>query len=226
MTQPDLDTIFQVLGSKTRRDILANLSSEPMYFNQLSKKIGIGQQAMLRHMRTLHTSGFVQPYDEKSDLGAPDRKFYRLDSSFTLSVYSSKDEFAVKHESLSPSKNKHASKLQNKMSSMSESEIALDFIHDTLTEIDQEIQELETRLHNLHEVRQVLLQRTREIGKSNFNRLERKILYQLVTEEPLSLGSLSNILDENRSDVRAALDQINTKLEKGIVSRKAEDLIV
>jgi predicted transcriptional regulator len=226
MTQPDLDTIFQVLGSKTRRDILANLSSEPMYFNQLSKRIGIGQQAMLRHMRILHTNGFVQPYDEKSDLGAPDRKFYKLDSSFTLSVYSSKDEFEIKHDDLAPSKNKQASKLQNKMSSMAESDIALDFIHDTLTEIDQEIQELETRLHNLREVRQVLLQKTREIAKSQFNRIERKVLYQLVTEEPLSLGSLSNLLDENRSDVRAALDQINTKLEKGIVSKKAEELIV
>ena len=91
MTQPNIDSIFEVLGSKTRRNILRNLSSEPMYFNQLSKKIGIGQQSMLRHMKALHTAGFVQPYREKSDLGAPDRKFYRLDSSFTLSINSSKD---------------------------------------------------------------------------------------------------------------------------------------
>lgn len=224
MTRPDIDSIFQVLGSKTRRDILASLSSEPMYFNQLSKKIGIGQQAMLRHMKTLHTSGFVQPYDEKSDLGAPDRKFYRLNSSFTLSVYSSEDEFSIKHENLSPEKNKQASKLQNKMSSMKSGTI--DFIHDTITELDQEILELETRLQHLREVRQVLLQRTHEIGTSDFDRIERKVLYQLVTEDPLSVNALSNLIDETRSDVRAALEQINSKLEKGVVSKKAQELIV
>ncbi|KKK93268.1 hypothetical protein LCGC14_2694570, partial [marine sediment metagenome] len=166
MTQKNLDSIFGVLGSKTRRDILTNLSSEPMYFNQLSKKIGIGQQAMLRHMKTLHTAGFVKPYEEKSDLGAPDRKFYRLDSSFILSISSSKDEFSIKHDGLESLKNKQATKLRNKISSMLNSGSTLDFIHDNLIEVDQEILKLETRLQHLREVRQVLLHRTNEIGIS------------------------------------------------------------
>ena len=225
MTQKNLDSIFEVLGSKTRRDILTNLSSEPMYFNQLSKKIGIGQQAMLRHMKTLHTAGFVKPYEEKSDLGAPDRKFYRLDSSFILSISSSKDEFSIKHDGLESLKNKQATKLRNKISSMLNSGSTLDFIHDNLIEVDQEILKLETRLQHLREIRQVLIHRTNEIGKSDFNRIERKVLYELVTEEPFSVGSISNQTEENKVDVRSAMDQINVQLVKGIVSNKAEDLL-
>ncbi len=223
MTQKNLDSIFGVLGSKTRRDILTNLSSEPMYFNQLSKKIGIGQQAMLRHMKTLHTAGFVKPYEEKSDLGAPDRKFYRLDSSFILSISSSKDEFSIKHDGLESLKNKQATKLRNKISSMLNSGSTLDFIHDNLIEVDQEILKLETRLQHLREIRQVLIHRTNEIGKSDFNRIERKVLYELVTEEPFSVGTISNQTEENKVDVRSAMDQINVQLVKGVVSNKAGD---
>ncbi len=225
MTQPNIDSIFEVLGSKTRRNILRNLSSEPMYFNQLSKKIGIGQQSMLRHMKALHTAGFVQPYREKSDLGAPDRKFYRLDSSFTLSINSSKDEFSIKRKGLKSSKNKQASKLRNKISSMLKSGVTLDFIHENLTEFDKEILELETRLQHLREVRQVLLHRTNEIGISDFSRIERKVLYELVTEEPLSVDSISNRTEETQTDVKSAVDQINVQLVKGVVSKKAGELL-
>src|SRR5437660_7448009 len=91
----NIDEIFSVLGNKTRRDILSTLSDEPMYFNQVSKEVGIGQQAMLRHMNTLEDVGFVNTHGEKSDLGAPDRKYYSLDSSFNLTISLSKDEFTI-----------------------------------------------------------------------------------------------------------------------------------
>jgi len=46
-----------------------------MYFNQLSKELGIGQQAVLRHMQVLENSGLIESYAEKSELGAPNRKY-------------------------------------------------------------------------------------------------------------------------------------------------------
>ena len=226
MSQSNLDTIFEVLGNRTRREILTNLSSEPMYFNQLSKKIGIGQQAILRHMKTLEDAGFVHAYDEKSDLGAPDRKFYCLDSSFFLSILSTKDEFVIKYDTLESKKNKDATKLQNKMSTIGESGNVLDFIYENLTNTDQEILEIETKLQHLREIRQVLLHKINEIGKSNFNRIERKVLYDLITEGSVSVSSISNRVNENNSDVRTALDQINVQLINGTVSKKAGKLLV
>ncbi|NOJ32321.1 MAG: hypothetical protein DA329_09315 [Candidatus Nitrosocosmicus sp.] len=41
------DLILDILGNSTRRKILFLLSKEPLYFNQLSKIIGIGQQSVL-----------------------------------------------------------------------------------------------------------------------------------------------------------------------------------
>ena len=226
MTNPSSDEIFQVLGSKTRRDILSALASEPMYFNQLSKKVGIGQQSMLRHMKHLEDVGFVKSYDEKSDLGAPDRKFYCLDSSFILSVSSSKDEFSIKYNSLESKKNKQAEKLRNKMSSFKKSNDALDYIQNNLSDIDKEISKLESRLQHLHEVRQVLLHKTNDIGKSDFTKIQRKVLYDLVTGNPKNISSISHRINENNLQVKNALDQINIQLENGTISKKAGELLV
>jgi ArsR family transcriptional regulator len=82
----DDDLILDIIGNNTRRKILATLAQEPMYFNQLAKEIGIEQQAILRHMKTLEDMGLIESYAEKSNLGAPDRKYYRLNSSFSLTI--------------------------------------------------------------------------------------------------------------------------------------------
>ena len=80
---------------------LATLAQEPMYFNQLAKEISIGQQAILRHMKTLEDMGLIESYAEKSNLGAPDRKYYRLNSSFSLTICLSEDAFSIKITKLS-----------------------------------------------------------------------------------------------------------------------------
>jgi ArsR family transcriptional regulator len=75
-TVHDDDIILDIVGNNTRRKILATLAREPMYFNQLAKEIAIGQQAILRHMKALEDIGLIESYAERSNLGAPDRKYY------------------------------------------------------------------------------------------------------------------------------------------------------
>ena len=58
----DDDIILDIIGNNTRRKILATLAREPMYFNQLAKEISIGQQAILRHMKTLEDIGLIESY--------------------------------------------------------------------------------------------------------------------------------------------------------------------
>jgi predicted transcriptional regulator len=70
-------------------------TSRCTYFNQLAKEIKIGQQSILRHMQALEDGGFVKTYQEKSDLGAPDRKYYCLSSTFNLTVSMSQDSFSI-----------------------------------------------------------------------------------------------------------------------------------
>jgi ArsR family transcriptional regulator len=63
MLDPDL--VLDAIGNSTRRKITTTLSKEPMYFNQLSKQIGIRQQAILRHVRSLEENGLISSYVEK-----------------------------------------------------------------------------------------------------------------------------------------------------------------
>jgi predicted transcriptional regulator len=104
----DSGSILDILGNDTRRRILAALSREPMYFNQLAKEIDIGQQAILRHLHSLEESGLVETYVKKSDLGAPDRKYYRLNSSFVLTVLLSEDDFKITNQEIAELRHKES----------------------------------------------------------------------------------------------------------------------
>ena len=42
----NIDVLFEVLGNDTRRRILQLLADEPRYFIQLSKDLGVSQQAV------------------------------------------------------------------------------------------------------------------------------------------------------------------------------------
>jgi len=66
-----------------------------MYFNQIAKELGIGQQSILRHMQALEKGGVIKTYEEKSDLGAPNRKYYCLSSVFSLNISMSQDSFSI-----------------------------------------------------------------------------------------------------------------------------------
>ena len=71
-----------------------------MYFNQLAKKIGIGQQAILRHLQALEDIGLIETYAEKSNFEAPDRKYYSVNYSFVLTISLSKDNFTITNQNI------------------------------------------------------------------------------------------------------------------------------
>ncbi|MGH9952300.1 MAG: ArsR/SmtB family transcription factor, partial [Nitrososphaeraceae archaeon] len=110
----DTNVLLDVLGNETRRRILNLISHEPMYFNQLAKEIRTGQQAILRHVKILEDTGLIESYAKKSDLGAPDRKYYRVNSSFNLSISVSNDNFTVRNEDIEELRYKEADTLYKK----------------------------------------------------------------------------------------------------------------
>ena len=94
------DLILDILGNSTRRRILLLLAKEPLYFNQLSKIIAIGQQSVLRHMKILEDSGLIETYTQESNLGAPDRKYYKLASNFSMNMAFSRDAFSIRNNKI------------------------------------------------------------------------------------------------------------------------------
>ena len=82
----ELDAVLNVLSSSTRREILARLASETHYPLQLSRELGVSQQAIMKHMKVLEEAGLVRGVEEPSDQGGPPRMSYKLTSSFSIAI--------------------------------------------------------------------------------------------------------------------------------------------
>ena len=220
----DANSILDILGNETRRKILFVLSQEPMYFNQLSNEIGIGQQAILRHMQALENRGLIETYAEKSDLGAPDRKYYRLSSSFSLTIALSQDSFSIDNRkmiAISENRGKHT-KFYEKLESIRSRDKnkigkALTRLKTELGDVEKEISDLQIRLNELRSLKQLVLRRIHEIGKGNFEPLERRVLNIIMATiaipYPSSISKIASMLNENESNIRNAIVGICDKLD-------------
>ena len=211
----DSDAILDILGNDTRRRILAALADEPMYFNQLSKEVNIGQQAMLRHLQALEKGGLIETYSGKSQFGAPNRKYYKLSSAFSLTISISKDDFLVSHRVIEDVPLSKVSKKHYKKSELDYEETgsAVLLLQESLRQVDEEIRNLESQLNGLRARRQDILQRLHEIGVERFEDDERRVLYMLVRESPKSFGELSDLLDEKESVVKGLIAQMRSKMD-------------
>ena len=213
----DDDIILDIIGNNTRRKILATLAQEPMYFNQLAKEIGIGQQAILRHMKTLEDMGLIESYAEKSILGAPDRKYYRLNSSFSLTICLSEDAFSIKSHKIEQYRHKESDKFYKEYDLLEQEDDGekLNQLQSNLTIIEKEISNLDSQLNDLRALKQLIVSRLHKIAKDNFEEeFERKILHTIVGESPKSISELAEKLNEKPSHVKNTLIGMNKKLYK------------
>lgn len=211
----DTDLILDILGNDTRRKILAILSQEPMYFNQLAKEIDIGQQAILRHLQALETNGLIETYSEKSKLGAPDRKYYRLNNSFILTVSLSEDDFTVTKQELIESRHEGSKKYYRAIDLMPKGAgEALISLQENLLDIEEETSILESRLNDLRALKQLVLSKLHEIGMESFEQEERRILYKIVTESPRSIAELSDMVGQKESSLKNTIGKMRNKMDK------------
>ena len=211
----DDDIILDIIGNNTRRKILATLAREPMYFNQLAKEISIGQQAILRHMKTLEDIGLIESYAEKSNLGAPDRKYYRLNSSFSLTICLSEDAFSIENHKIEQYRHKESDKFYKEYDLLAQEDDGetLNQLQSNLTKIEMEISNLDSRLNDLRALKQLIVSRLHKIAKDNFEEeFERKILHTIAGESPKSIAELANRLNEKQSNVTKTLHRMNKKL--------------
>jgi ArsR family transcriptional regulator len=224
------DLILDILGNSTRRRILLLLAKEPLYFNQLSKIIAIGQQSILRHMKILEDSGLIETYTQESNLGAPDRKYYRLASTFNLNMAFSRDGFSIRNNNIKELRYKEFEKLykeyeksiseyyNKKNKNFHRIGLLLDLFKNSLSKIEKEITDYESKINDLQALRQLILQNIHKIGNDNFEFLERRIIYSFLDKNipPSSVAELTDILNENEID-------INNSVKNLITNRFKED---
>jgi predicted transcriptional regulator len=243
-TLADTDVLLDVLGNETRRRILNLISHEPMYFNQLAKEIRTGQQAILRHVKILEDNGLIESYAMRSDLGAPDRKYYKVNSSFNLSISVSNDNFTVRNEGIEELRYKEADALYKKFDEL----YAITFyqndhtmnkdkntndtkrrqivslgqflskLQTNLEDTEGQILHLESRLNDLRALKQAIIKKIHDIEKENFDDIERRILC-LLLEGPMHQNEEHLTI----SELAEILDK-NEKMIKNAMSRITDKL--
>ena len=70
---------------------------EPHYPLQLSELLDVSQQAVVKHLRVLEKSGFVDSERVPSEKGGPPKKMYTVNQSFSLRLDLGPDLFRAEH---------------------------------------------------------------------------------------------------------------------------------
>ena len=91
----DLEAILDVMGCKTRRDILDFLRDEPRFVSQISRELEVGQKAIIEHLRAMENVGLLNSSLQKIERGRP-RKYYGISSEIEFQIFISQGAIRVK----------------------------------------------------------------------------------------------------------------------------------
>jgi ArsR family transcriptional regulator len=218
----NIDVLLDVLGNDTRRRILQLLADEPRYFIQLSRDLGVSQQAVLKHLEILESHGFVTSYAEESSLPAPKRKYFQLNMSCMLAIGITRDavDFVLQdipHKGEDEIDQKELKLLSKSVAELEEIEDA----QETLEVSDHLLKEINAKLRELTEVEIFLLRMKQRINRvahkkireSFDEELHRQILYSTIGEEKQpNVDQLSAMLDTREKEISQALKALKHRI--------------
>ena len=90
----DVEDILDVMGCKTRRDIINLLREEPMFVSEISNELDIGQKAIIAHLRAMEDIGILNSSYKKIVRGRP-RKYYDLQNEVNIHITINRNNFDV-----------------------------------------------------------------------------------------------------------------------------------
>lgn len=91
----DLEELLDVMGCKTRRDILDFLRDEPRFVSQISRELEVGQKAIIEHLRAMEQVGLLNSSFQKIERGRP-RKYYGISRDIEFQIFISQGVIRVK----------------------------------------------------------------------------------------------------------------------------------
>lgn len=227
-----VDTMLDVLGSKTRRILLQLLAEEPKYLLRLSKEMDISMPGIQKHLEVLERNGLVTSFEEESDLGAPLRKCYKLKTHVYLSIGISNN--FVKMEAMPIAQNLieqlpiEFSKFHQRLAQAH----GLTDARERMNKLDILIADVDTAINRLDNIKTALLslrQKIQETANESIREisgsaLERKILHGILGSVPQPDAELIsfklNIRERTVEDVLKELEQRGVRFTR---HRKNDD---
>lgn len=216
--------LLDVLGNDTRRRILQLLADEPRYFIQLSKDLGVSQQAVLKHLEILERFGFVSSFEGESDYAAPKRKYFQLNRSCMLAIGITNDAVQFVFHDIPQEANKDSLK-QHDLKSVQRGVAELEHEKDNskivvmsdtlLREINQKLKDLANTEISLLRLKQKITRSAHEaIRESIQEELQRQILYSTIGEDKKpDVNQLSERLDAREREINDAIKSLKRRLQ-------------
>lgn len=176
----NVDTILSVIENPMRRRILMALVREPHYPLQLSRELGVSQQAVMKNLDILERSGLVESWRESSDKG-PFKIVYRPTSEFTLTIDLRNGMFRTT-----------LSEPDGSISANTDCGTELREVRESLYEIDRRINEFDRLREEMIEKRNMMI-RSFMNGPiaSDLDYLGRSILYEMLNSPGHDLNEVS-----------------------------------
>lgn len=90
----DIEDVLDVMGCRTRREIINLLREEPRFVSQISKELEIGQKAIIEHLRAMENLGILRSSYKKIERGRP-RKYYDMSRDITVNIVINRNFFEI-----------------------------------------------------------------------------------------------------------------------------------
>ena len=199
----DLDILLSMVENPTRRKILESLVKEPHYPLQLSKELGISQQAVMKNLNMLEKNGMVVSYQVNSSMG-PMRTVYEPSSEFTLVIDMRNGMFSARM--IEPSKEEDEGFENVKMESLKKT-------RQTISEIDDKIEELnKERSKLIRERERVMASAISSLNGTDCGYAHRNLMYEILNEPDRSMEQLSEDLNARPDVVKDLINDIENAL--------------
>ena len=201
----DLDVLLSMVENPTRRKILESLVKEPHYPLQLSKELGISQQAVMKNLNMLEKNGMVVSYQVSSSMG-PMRTVYEPNSEFTLVIDMRNGMFSARM--IEPSEDEKEGFDDVKMESLKKT-------RQTISEIDAKIEGLDKERSKLiREREQVMASALSSLNGTGCGYMHRNLMYEILNEPDRSMEQLSEDLDARPEVVKDLINDIENSLNQ------------
>jgi ArsR family transcriptional regulator len=91
----NLEDILDVMGCKTRRNILNLIKEEPRFVSQISRELEVGQKSIIEHLRAMENTGLLNSSFRKIERGRP-RKYYDISHDIEFQIFISQGTMRLK----------------------------------------------------------------------------------------------------------------------------------
>ena len=201
----DVDVLLSMIENPTRRKILESLVKMPRYPLQLSKELGISQQAVMKNLSVLEKNGMVVSYRESSSIG-PERTVYEPNSEFTLIVDMRSGMFSARM--VEPKGERKDVDVDN-----------LKEMRSKVIDIDNELEQLEKRYSELMREKESIIASV--ISKQD-GYAQKSLAYEILDAPKKTVEELSKDLNARTDVVKEMIDDIERRMKDNKEGEKDE----